>query len=135
LTIVILTPLILAVDYATRQLGFWWWLGVWGIFVAFNLLGLLIVPTFNMPLFGARQAAPRQCVDFDAGSHLIGGQCLASERCPADCQASSLGWACAGFGIVALSWAGATGWRQPYRTIWVMSYRAEQVAAGELHPQ
>jgi STE24 endopeptidase len=51
LTIVILTPLILAVDYAMRQLGSWWWLGVWGIFVAFNLLALLIVPTFIMPLF------------------------------------------------------------------------------------
>jgi len=51
LTIVILAPLILAVDYAMRQFGSWWWLGVWGIFVAFNLLALLIVPTFIMPLF------------------------------------------------------------------------------------
>lgn len=51
LTIVILTPLVLAVDYAMRQLGSRWWLGVWGIFVAFNLLALLIVPTFIMPLF------------------------------------------------------------------------------------
>jgi STE24 endopeptidase len=51
LTIVVLTPLVLAVDRAMRQLGPWWWLGVWGIFVAFNLLALLIVPTFIMPLF------------------------------------------------------------------------------------
>jgi STE24 endopeptidase len=51
LTVVILTPLILAADYAMRQLGSWWWLGVWGIFVAFNLLAMLIVPTFIMPLF------------------------------------------------------------------------------------
>ena len=51
LTIAFMTPLVLAVDYAMRQLGSWWWLAVWGIFVAFNLLALLIVPTFIMPLF------------------------------------------------------------------------------------
>lgn len=51
LAFLVMTPLILAVDYAMRQLGSWWWLGVWGIFVAFNLLALLIVPTFIMPIF------------------------------------------------------------------------------------
>jgi STE24 endopeptidase len=51
LAIVFMTPLVLAADYAMRQLGSWWWLAVWGIFVAFNVLALLIVPTFIMPLF------------------------------------------------------------------------------------
>ena len=51
LTILFMTPLVLAVDYAMRQLGSWWWLAVWGIFVAFNVLALLIVPTFILPLF------------------------------------------------------------------------------------
>ena len=51
LTILFMTPLVLAVDYAMRQLGSWWWLAVWGIFVAFNVLALLIVPTFIIPLF------------------------------------------------------------------------------------
>jgi STE24 endopeptidase len=51
LAIVVMTPLILAVDYAMRQLGSWWWLAVWAILVAFNLLALLIVPTFILPLF------------------------------------------------------------------------------------
>jgi STE24 endopeptidase len=45
------TPLVLAADYAMRQLGSWWWVAVWGIFLAFNVLALLIVPTFIMPLF------------------------------------------------------------------------------------
>jgi STE24 endopeptidase len=51
LTILFMTPLVLAVDFAMRQLGSWWWLAVWGIFVAFNMLALLIVPTFIIPLF------------------------------------------------------------------------------------
>ena len=51
LTIAFMTPLVLAVDYAMRQLGSWWWLAVWGIFVAFNVLALLVVPTFIIPLF------------------------------------------------------------------------------------
>jgi STE24 endopeptidase len=51
LTILFVTPLVLAADYAMRQLGSWWWIAVWGIFVAFNVLALLIVPTFIMPLF------------------------------------------------------------------------------------
>jgi STE24 endopeptidase len=51
LAIAFMTPLVLAVDYAMRQLGAFWWVAVWGIFVAFHLLALLIVPTFIMPLF------------------------------------------------------------------------------------
>ena len=51
LAILFMTPLVLAADFAMRQLGSWWWLAVWGIFVAFNLLALLIVPTFILPLF------------------------------------------------------------------------------------
>jgi STE24 endopeptidase len=51
LTILFVTPLVLAADWAMRQLGSWWWLAVWGIFVAVNVLALLIVPTFIMPLF------------------------------------------------------------------------------------
>jgi STE24 endopeptidase len=51
LAILFMAPLVLAADFAMRQLGSWWWLAVWGIFVAFNLLALLIVPTFIMPLF------------------------------------------------------------------------------------
>jgi STE24 endopeptidase len=46
-----MTPLVLAADYAMRHLGPWWWLALWGLFVAFNLLALLIVPTVIMPLF------------------------------------------------------------------------------------
>jgi STE24 endopeptidase len=51
LAVLFMTPLILAADYAMRQLESWWWLALWGIFVAFNLLALLIVPSFIMPLF------------------------------------------------------------------------------------
>lgn len=51
LAVLFMTPLVLAADYAMRQLGSWWWLAVWGLFVAFNVLALLIVPTVIMPLF------------------------------------------------------------------------------------
>ena len=51
LTVVFMVPLVLAVDYAARQLGEAWWIAVWGIVVAFNVLALLIVPTLVMPLF------------------------------------------------------------------------------------
>ena len=51
LTIAFMAPLVLAIDYAARQLGDAWWIAVWGILVAFNVLALLIVPTFIMPLF------------------------------------------------------------------------------------
>ena len=51
LTAAFMVPLVLAIDYAARQLGAAWWIAVWGILVAFNVLALLIVPTFIMPLF------------------------------------------------------------------------------------
>ena len=51
LTIAFMAPLVLAFDYAARQLGDAWWIAVWFILVAFNILALLIVPTFIMPLF------------------------------------------------------------------------------------
>jgi STE24 endopeptidase len=51
LTIAFMAPLVLAVDYAARQLGEAWWIAVWGILVAFNILALLIVPSVVMPLF------------------------------------------------------------------------------------
>lgn len=51
LTVAFMVPLVLAIDYAARQLGAAWWIAVWGILVAFNVLALLIVPTFIMPLF------------------------------------------------------------------------------------
>ena len=51
LTVAFMAPLMLAIDYAARQLGEAWWIAVWGILVAFNVLALLIVPTVVMPLF------------------------------------------------------------------------------------
>ena len=51
LTIAFMVPVVLAIDYAARQLGEAWWIAVWGILVAFNVLALLIVPAFVMPLF------------------------------------------------------------------------------------
>ncbi|MEZ5830771.1 MAG: M48 family metallopeptidase [Dongiaceae bacterium] len=51
LTVAFMIPLVLAIDYAARQLGAAWWIAVWGILVAFNVLALLIVPSFVMPLF------------------------------------------------------------------------------------
>ncbi|HJT12971.1 MAG TPA: M48 family metallopeptidase [Dongiaceae bacterium] len=51
LTVAFMAPLVLAIDYAARQLGDAWWIAVWVILVAFNVLALLIVPTFIMPLF------------------------------------------------------------------------------------
>lgn len=51
LTVVFMAPLVLAIDTAARQLGEAWWIAVWGILVAFNVLALLIVPSFVMPLF------------------------------------------------------------------------------------
>ena len=50
-TIVFMVPLVLAIDYAARRLGADWWIAVWFILVAFNVLALLIVPSVVMPLF------------------------------------------------------------------------------------
>lgn len=49
--ILFMVPLVLAADYAMRQLGSYWWLALWAIFVVFNLLAMLVVPTVIMPLF------------------------------------------------------------------------------------
>jgi STE24 endopeptidase len=51
LTVAFVAPLVIAIDYAARQLGAAWWIAVWFILVAFNVLALLIVPSFVMPLF------------------------------------------------------------------------------------
>jgi STE24 endopeptidase len=51
LTVAFMVPLVLAIHYAARQLGDAWWIAVWAILVAFNVLALLIVPTVIMPLF------------------------------------------------------------------------------------
>ena len=50
-TAAFMIPLVLAIDYAARRLGADWWIAVWGILVAFNVLALLIVPSVVMPLF------------------------------------------------------------------------------------
>lgn len=62
LTVGFMTPLVLAIDYAARQLGAAWWLAAWGILVAFNVLALLIVPTFVMPLFNKFEPLPDQAL-------------------------------------------------------------------------
>lgn len=62
LTILFLAPLVLAIDYAARQLGDAWWIAVWGILVAFNLLALLIVPSFVMPLFNKFEPLPDEAL-------------------------------------------------------------------------
>ncbi|HET6157576.1 MAG TPA: M48 family metallopeptidase [Dongiaceae bacterium] len=51
LAVAFMTPLVLAIDYAARQVGEAWWIAVWVILVAFNVLALLVVPTFITPLF------------------------------------------------------------------------------------
>jgi CAAX prenyl protease N-terminal, five membrane helices len=51
LGIAFLTPLVLGIDFAMRELGSNWWVLAWGLWVAFNLLAMLLVPTFIMPLF------------------------------------------------------------------------------------
>src|SRR5581483_7286538 len=44
-------PFILLIDFIMRNSGPFWWLLAWGVYVAFNLVMLLIVPTYVMPLF------------------------------------------------------------------------------------
>jgi STE24 endopeptidase len=51
LGIAFLTPLVLGIDFSMRELGSNWWVLAWVLWVAFNLLAMLIVPTFIMPLF------------------------------------------------------------------------------------
>jgi STE24 endopeptidase len=49
--IVLGAPFVLAIDFILRNVGALWWLAGWGLYVAFNLVMLLIVPTFVIPLF------------------------------------------------------------------------------------
>jgi STE24 endopeptidase len=44
-------PFILAIDFILRNVGDLWWLAGWGLYVGFNLVMLLIIPTFVIPLF------------------------------------------------------------------------------------
>jgi STE24 endopeptidase len=44
-------PFILAIDAILRNLGELWWLAGWGLYIGFNLVMLLIIPTFVIPLF------------------------------------------------------------------------------------
>jgi STE24 endopeptidase len=49
--IVLGAPFVLAIDFILRNVGAYWWLAGWGLYVAFNLVMLLIIPTFVIPLF------------------------------------------------------------------------------------
>jgi STE24 endopeptidase len=46
-----LAPIVFGIDFAMRALGPDWWILGWGLWVAFNLIAILIVPTLIMPLF------------------------------------------------------------------------------------
>jgi STE24 endopeptidase len=49
--VVLGAPFVLAIDFILRNVDQFWWLAGWGLYVAFNLVMLLIIPTFVMPLF------------------------------------------------------------------------------------
>ncbi len=49
--IVLGAPFVLAIDFILRNVGALWWLAGWGLYVAFNLVMLMIIPTFVIPLF------------------------------------------------------------------------------------
>jgi STE24 endopeptidase len=49
--VVLGAPFVLAIDFILRNVGPFWWLAGWGLYVGFNLVMLLIIPTFVMPLF------------------------------------------------------------------------------------
>jgi STE24 endopeptidase len=49
--IVLGAPFILAIDFILRNVGPYWWLAGWGLYVGFNLFMLLIIPTLVIPLF------------------------------------------------------------------------------------
>jgi len=51
LSLVIGIPFLYLVLWLINAMGDYWWLWVWGVFVAFNLLMLIIYPTFIAPLF------------------------------------------------------------------------------------
>ena len=44
-------PFILAIDFILRNVGAFWWLAGWALYVGFSLVMLLIIPTFVIPLF------------------------------------------------------------------------------------
>ncbi len=48
-------PLLFGVLWMMQRMGYNWWLYVWGVWVAFNLLLLFIYPTFIAPLFNKFQ--------------------------------------------------------------------------------
>jgi STE24 endopeptidase len=48
-------PLISLVIWMMGATGPWWWLWVWGVWMGFNLLALLIYPTWIAPLFNKFQ--------------------------------------------------------------------------------
>ena len=48
-------PFIALVIWMMGATGPWWWLWVWGVWMAFNLLALLIYPTWIAPLFNKFQ--------------------------------------------------------------------------------
>lgn len=49
--IVLGAPFIFLIDFIMRNSGALWWLLAWGVYIAFNLVMLLVVPTYIMPLF------------------------------------------------------------------------------------
>jgi STE24 endopeptidase len=49
--VVLGTPFILAIDFILRNVGAYWWLAGWALYIGFNLVMLLIIPTFVIPLF------------------------------------------------------------------------------------
>src|SRR5574340_993523 len=51
LSAVIGLPVLLAVLWLMNRMGAWWWFYVWLFWAAFNLLVLLVYPTFIAPLF------------------------------------------------------------------------------------
>ncbi len=51
LAVVIGIPVLLAVLWLMNRMGGWWWLYVWLFWLGFNLLVLLVYPTFIAPLF------------------------------------------------------------------------------------
>ena len=59
LTLLIGAPLLLAVLWLMGAMGERWWLYVWGTWMGFNLLMLLIYPTFIAPLFNKFGPCPR----------------------------------------------------------------------------
>jgi STE24 endopeptidase len=55
LSVLIGLPLITLVIWMMGATGPWWWLWVWGVWMGFNLLALLIYPTWIAPLFNKFQ--------------------------------------------------------------------------------